>query len=170
MNEKINLIFVFEAKTSRIDLPHDLSNSLPLSLKANSFSKSIRIFLHKMAQLQRQIFNLLSYYLVGVDHIYGGLVLFELYRNSKIDPNQLLKKISQCEFIHEKFPLIHHLTTQEKKYGAIYGRYTIRKRQKYGENTFLNNRPALRWKTVQTQPFTFKYVVKTAVYSEVTVI
>ena len=102
-----NLVVVFEATTSKIcfniDMLHDITN------RNNKYSSSMKTLLHKLGQLERQVFYLLYYYSVNIHQLFAGLIFFELYRTPSVDPNELLKDIMDSEIIQQYFPLLHQL-------------------------------------------------------------
>ena len=99
-----NLIVVFEATTAKINFVRDVQRDL--QQETNQYSNSMKTFVRKLAQLERQIFYLSHYYSVEVHQFFAGLILFEFYRNPTINPDQLLRETINSENIRTCFPLI----------------------------------------------------------------
>jgi len=102
-----NLVVVFEATTAKICFTNDVLRDI--ADKNNKYSSSMKTLLHKLGQLERQVFYLSYYYSVNIQQIFAGLIFFELYRTPSIDPNQLLKNIMDSEVIGQYFPLLYQL-------------------------------------------------------------
>ena len=56
-------------------------------------------WIHKLCQLERQIYYLLLYYSIGLNQFFDGLILFQLYRDPSINSAELLNEIILSEII-----------------------------------------------------------------------
>ena len=63
----------------------------------------------KLCQLERQIYYLSFYYSIGLHQFFAGLILFELYRDPSINPEELLNKLMMSDAIREYVPLLFRL-------------------------------------------------------------
>ncbi|CAF2811710.1 unnamed protein product [Rotaria sp. Silwood2] len=105
-NDK-NLIVVFEAITSKIYFTSDALSDI--NDRNDKYNKSMKKLMHKLYQLERQIYYLSFYYSIGLHQFFAGLILFELYRNPSINPDELLNKIMSSEVIRLYVPLTFRL-------------------------------------------------------------
>ncbi|CAF3411037.1 unnamed protein product, partial [Rotaria sp. Silwood2] len=86
-NDK-NPIVVFEAITSKIYFTSDALSDI--NDRNDKYNKSMKKLIHKLCQLERQIYYLSYYYSIGLHQFFAGLILFELYRNPSINPDEVL--------------------------------------------------------------------------------
>jgi hypothetical protein len=105
-NDK-TLIVVFEATTSKINFTVDIVNDL--HRQNDKYTTAMKKLIHKLCQLERQIYYLSFYYSVSLNQIFGGLALFELYRDSLVNPDDLLDQIMSSEIIRGYVPLLFRL-------------------------------------------------------------
>jgi hypothetical protein len=98
------LIVVFEATTSRIYFSRDV-----LLDNNDKYNTSMKKVIHKLCQLERQIYYLSFYYSIGLHQFFAGLILFQLYRNPSINPDELLNRLMSSEVIRHYVPLIFRL-------------------------------------------------------------
>jgi hypothetical protein len=105
-NDKI-LIVVFEATTSKMYVAGDILNDL--SKRNDKYNISMKKLIHKLCQLERQIYYVSFYYSISLNQIFGGLALFELYQDPSVNPDELLNKIVSSEVIRGYVPLLFRL-------------------------------------------------------------
>ena len=65
----------------------------------DKYNSSMKKVIHKLCHLERQIYYLSFYYLIGLHQFFVDLILFQLYRNLAINPNELLHRLMSSEII-----------------------------------------------------------------------
>jgi hypothetical protein len=105
---KCSVFTAFMARFPTLDDP------VLIDLRSNKYSSSMKTLLHKLGQLERQIYYLCYYYFMDIHEFFAGLIFFELYRTPSINPNQLLNNIMDSEVIWQCFSLLCQLFDLEQ--------------------------------------------------------
>ncbi|CAF1639003.1 unnamed protein product, partial [Didymodactylos carnosus] len=118
---RVNHLLVLEATTSNVDFDEQI---LPMFMQQTSTACNsdifyrMRTYLHKLLQLERQLYFLFQYYYpLNMEQVFAYLSLFQ-YNMNDINPTTILEKVLKSDF-QECIPLINELHTK-KRFFIIY--------------------------------------------------